>query len=272
MWDRDADLAAPGPTGWAAPTVAALAGLARRSGRAMLDLVLPPACASCRRPVADQSGLCSDCWHALALIERPYCERLGVPFAYDLGPGALSAEAIAHPPPFDRARAVARYDDIAGRLVRALKYRDRQEIAIVMGRMMARAGRELTGSADLILPVPLHRTRLLLRGFNQSAALARVIAHECGRPLSFDALLRTRATRHQVGLGAKERETNVRGAFRVRPEARLEIEGRSVLLVDDVFTSGATVAAATRALRRGGAGRVDVLVFARVVGKLGEPI
>ena len=272
MWDRDGDLAAPDDGGWAAPTVAALAGLARRSGRAMLDLVLPPACAACRMPVSDQSGLCSACWASLALIERPYCERLGIPFAYDLGPGALSAEAIAHPPPFKRARAVARYDDVAGRLVRALKYRDRQEIAIVMGRMMARAGGELTATADLIVPVPLHRTRLLMRGFNQSAALAGVVSRASGVPLPFDALVRTRATRHQVGLGAKERESNVRGAFRVRPEAKLELAGRTVLLVDDVLTSGATVAAAVRALRRGGAARVDVLVFARVVGKLGEPI
>ena len=272
MREHDGDLAAPEPAGWATEKAATLAGLLRRGGRAMLDLVVPPLCAACRMPVADQSGLCARCWGELSLIERPFCERLGLPFAYDLGPGALSAEAIAHPPPFDRARAVARYDRIAQRLVHALKYRDRQETAIVMGRMMARAGADLTGSADLLVPVPLHRTRLLMRGFNQSAALAGVVSRATGLPQSFDALVRTRATRHQVGLSAKEREANVRGAFRVRPEAKLEIAGRAVILVDDVLTSGATVEAAVRALRRAGAGSVDVLVFARVVGNSGGPI
>lgn len=272
MWDRDEDLAAPETAGWATEKAATLAGLVRRSGLAVLNLVVPPLCASCRMPVADQSGLCARCWSELALIERPFCDRLGIPFAYDLGPGALSAEAIANPPPFERARAVARYDRIAQRLVHALKYRDRQETAIVMGRMMTRAGADLTADADLLVPVPLHRTRLLLRGFNQSAALARVISRATGLPLSFDALVRTRATRHQVGLSAKDRETNVRGAFRVRPEAKLEIAGRAIVLVDDVFTSGATADAAVRALKRAGARSVDVLVFARVVGNSGEPI
>lgn len=272
MWEHDGDLAAPANAGWATETAATLAGLVRRGGRAMLNLVVPPLCASCRMPVADQSGLCARCWGDLALIERPYCERLGIPFAYDLGPGALSAEAIANPPPFDRARAVARYDRIAQRLVHALKYRDRQETAIVMGRMMARAGTDLTEAADLLVPVPLHRTRLLTRGFNQSAALAGVVSRASGVPLSYDALVRIRATSHQVGLSARERAANVRGAFRVRPEAKPEIAGRAIVLVDDVLTSGATVAAAVRALGRAGARTVDVLVFARVVGNSGEPI
>lgn len=271
MWEGDPDLAAP-PDRRAGDAFAALVGTLRRGGRVMLDLIVPPICASCRLPVAEQSGLCAACWSKLSLIERPYCERLGIPFAYDLGPGALSAEAIADPPPYDRARAVARYDDIARRLVHALKYRNRQETAILMGRMMARAGREVLADADLVVPVPLHRTRLLLRGFNQSAALATVIAKEANRPLALDALARVRATRHQVGLSASERESNVRGAFRVRPEAAIEITGRRLVLVDDVFTSGATVTAAVRALKRAGASAVDVLVFARVVGKLDQPI
>ncbi|MEW5424262.1 ComF family protein [Amorphus sp. 3PC139-8] len=271
MWEGDPDLAAP-PERRPGDSFAALVGSARRGGRMLLDLVVPPICASCRMPVADQTGLCSACWSKLALIERPYCERLGIPFAYDLGPGALSAEAIAAPPPFERSRAVARYDDIARRLVHALKYRNRQETAILMGRMMARAGQEILADTDLIVPIPLHRTRLLLRGFNQSAALAKVVARETNRPLSLDGLLRVRATRHQVGLSAQERESNVRGAFRIRPEAAIEITGRRLLLVDDVFTSGATVTAAVRALKRAGAASVDVLVFARVVGKLDQPI
>lgn len=252
--------------------LAAVGGLLRTGGRRLLDLAVPPACAACRAPVADQEGLCARCWGEMALIERPYCERLGIPFAYDLGPGALSAQAIADPPAFDRARAVARYDETAGRLVRALKYRDRQDIGRVMGRMMARAGSELLEDADLLVPIPLHRTRLLMRRFNQSALLAAAISRASGVPVSIDSLVRVRSTKHQVGLSATERETNVRGAFRVRPQALPEISGRRLVVVDDVLTSGATATAAVRTLKRAGAARVDVLVFARVVGPEAEPI
>ena len=209
--------------------------------------------------------LCPACWSRLKLIERPYCARLGTPFAYDLGPGALSAEAIADPPPFDRARAVAVYDDVSRRLVHGLKYRDRLELARWMANWMARAGAGLIGDADIIVPVPLHRRRLWWRRYNQSALLAHVLAEVAGKPTSGDLLIRIRATAQQVGLSAEERDRNVRGAFRVGREGKAMIAGRRVLLIDDVYTTGATVRAATRALIRAGASAVDVLTFARVV-------
>lgn len=231
----------------------------------LADLALPAQCLACQRPVARLGGLCVLCWGSLGLIEKPYCVRLGLPFAYDLGPGAVSAEAIAEPPPFDRLRAVARFDEVARKLVHGLKYRDRTELARWMGLWMARAGSELLAEADIVVPVPLHRRRLWLRRFNQSAALAGAVADEAGRPMAPMALKRIRATAQQVGLSANERDRNVRGAFQVPAEAKPAIAGRRVLIVDDVYTTGATARAATRALLRGGAARVDVLVFARVV-------
>lgn len=198
-------------------------------------------------------------------IERPYCEQLGIPFAYDLGPGALSAEAIAAPPPFQRCRAVCAFDDVARKLVHGLKYRDRLELAAWMGRWMARAGGELLAEADVIVPVPLHRRRLWSRRFNQSAVLAGPLAAAAGKSMASHVLVRIRPTRQQVGLSAAERDENVRGAFRVAPDKRAAIAGRRVLLVDDVYTTGATINAATRAIVRAGAAAVDVLVFARVV-------
>lgn len=237
----------------------------RGAATAVADLALPAQCLVCQRYVARLGGLCPACWGGLKLIERPFCERLGIPFAYDLGAGALSAEAIADPPPFDRARAVARFDDVSQKLVHGLKYRDRTELARWMGAWMARAGFELTAGADLVVPVPLHRRRLWLRRFNQSAALGRVIADEAGRPFDPMALKRIRATAQQVGLTPGQRDRNVRGAFRVPTEAKPRVAGRRVLLIDDVLTTGATVKAATRALLRAGAAGVDVLVFARVV-------
>jgi ComF family protein len=237
--------------------------------RGLIDLVLPPQCLACARPVTREGALCAGCWSKLRLIERPYCEQLGTPFAYDLGAGALSAEAIADPPPFGRCRAVAAFDDIARQLVHGLKYRDRLELAHWMADWMRRAGADLLAEADIIVPVPMHRRRLWSRRFNQSAALARAIAVKSDRPAGLTALERVRPTRQQVGLTANERDKNVRGAFRVPEGERLAVAGRRVLLVDDVYTTGATVKAATRALIRGGAASVDILVFARVVREAG---
>jgi len=237
--------------------------------RQAVDLALPPHCLACERPVGSFGALCPLCWGELRLIEKPYCARLGTPFTYDLGPGALSAEAIADPPPFDRCRAVAAFDEVARKLVHGLKYRDRTELARWMGGWMARAGAELLADAELIVPVPLHRRRLWWRRFNQSAALAQAVAIASGRSCAPLALARVKATRQQVGLSGAERGRNVAGAFRVLPGARAEVGGRRVLLVDDVYTTGATVKAATRALLRGGAAAVDVLVFARVVRPAG---
>ena len=239
----------------------------------LLDFVLPPLCPACRRPTAENGGLCGRCWGALDFIERPFCDRLGIPLAYDLGDGALlSPEAIAHLPAYDRARAAVVFGDIARALVHAFKYRDRLETATVMARAMARAGADLFDGADAMIPVPLHRSRLFSRRYNQAAILARAISDLGGKapPVALSVLKRARATRHQVGLSADERARNVAGAFFVAdPQA---VRGNNLILVDDVLTSGATVAAAAKALKRAGAGRVDVLVFARVVAGTGEPV
>jgi len=131
----------------------------RSALRLALDFALPQLCPSCREPLGDGNGLCAHCWSKLSLIEPPYCARLGIPFAYDPGPGLLSMEAIANPPAYDRARATVRYDDISRALVHSLKYGDRLDLAPTMGQWMARAGRELLADADALIPVPLHWRR-----------------------------------------------------------------------------------------------------------------
>ena len=134
------------------------AGAMRRAFGLTLDIALPQLCAACREPV-EGSGLCASCWNKLSFIAPPFCERLGIPFTYDPGPGVLSMEAIADPPAHRRARAAVRYDDIARTLVHAFKYGDRLDLAPTMGRWMANAGRELLREADAIVPVPLHWRR-----------------------------------------------------------------------------------------------------------------
>lgn len=239
-------------------------------GRA-LDVALPTLCPACREPVGGD-GLCAPCWSKLALIAPPYCERLGIPFAYDPGPGVLSMQAIADPPAYHRARAAVRYDDVAKSLVHALKYGDRLDLAPTMGRWMARAGRELLEGADALVPVPLHWRRLWARRFNQSALLAKAIAQHSGVAVADAALKRVKATTQQVGLSQAQRAENVQGAFRVADDRKAEVAGRRLVLIDDVLTSGATSDACTRALLRAGARNVDLLVFARVVDAARPPI
>ncbi len=241
--------------------------LLRRPLAYTLDLVFPPACAVCGVATGGHRGLCPKCWSGVRIIERPYCEVLGVPFSHDLGSGILSAEAIANPPPFDRLRAVALHDEAVRMLVHGLKYRDRTDLAPMMARWMLRAGDGTVERCDAILPVPLHRSRIFSRGFNQSAELARHLAGLSGRPLLPATLMRIRRTRQQVGLGARAREDNVRGAFAVAAGREADVAGKRVVLVDDVYTTGATVAAATRALRKAGAADITVLTFAMALAE-----
>jgi ComF family protein len=244
------------------------AGIAfRRFADAALDLVYPPACMSCRAATGSHGALCPRCWSEIRLIERPVCDRLGTPFSYDLGiPGLLSPEAMAHPPAYGRARAVARFEDGPARqLIHRLKYQDRMELADALGAWMARAGHDLLAEADCLIPVPLHRRRLLSRQFNQAQALAVAIGRCSGKPVESFVLKRVKRTKPQIGLTRAQRADNVQGAFAVSDAAKPLLAGRNVLLVDDVLTTGATINAAARALLRGGATRVDVLVFARVV-------
>ena len=243
-----------------------------RAGFALVaDVALPQLCPSCREPV-DGAGLCPACWSKLSFIAPPYCQRLGIPFAFDSGAGLLSMEAIADPPAYNRARAAVRYDDVARKLVHALKYGDRLDLAPTMGRWMARAGGELLADADALVPVPLHWRRQWARRFNHAALLAQIIARTNGRVVAHGALKRVKATPQQVGLDKSERAHNVQGAFRVPAAGRAEVAGRKLLLIDDVLTSGATIDACTRALLRVGATSVDVLVFARVVAGSRTPI
>lgn len=232
---------------------------------AAIDAVYPPVCAGCGHLVAVQRGVCPGCWASLRLIERPYCEVLGLPFSHDLGSGILSADAIAHPPVFDRLRSVALHDGIAKALVHGLKYRDRTDLAAMMAAWMVRAGDGAVEASDAVIAVPLHAFRLWGRRFNQSAELARAIARLSDRPFLATALIRTRRTAQQVGLGATAREDNVRGAFAVTEAGRAALFGKRVVLVDDVYTTGATVSSATRALKKAGVAEVTVLTFARAL-------
>lgn len=241
--------------------------------RLALDAVLPPTCAKCRVVVEQNGTVCADCWSGLRFISAPWCQSCGFPFEYDgADAGAahnagepLCADCLHSPKPFARARAALVYDDASRDLILAFKHADRTETVATLATWMALAGGELIGDADIILPVPLHWRRLFIRRYNQSALLAQKLSDRHGKTFASGILQRQRATRSQGHLSGAARLRNVTGAFRIRPSARSLIEGRRVLLVDDVYTTGATVNACVTCLLRGGADAVDVLTLARVL-------
>lgn len=212
----------------------------------LADFVLPPLCLGCRSSVMGHAGLCSRCWSKIDFIEPPRCDRLGIPLPFPSDETVISAAALANPPVYDRARAVARYDGVMRELIHALKYGDRHEGVALFSRWMIHAGADILEDADILIPVPLARLRLWSRRFNQSALLARAVARSTDLIDDPAVLVRTRRTASQVGLSAKQRKKNVAGAFSVPDRHRANIEGRNVLLLDDVITTGATVDACAR--------------------------
>nr|WP_295734459.1 ComF family protein [uncultured Bartonella sp.] len=235
-----------------------------------MNFLFPPTCPGCGVFVEKTGTICPECWKQLHFITKPYCPVMGTPFTYDQGEGFLSGEAIQSPPPFTRARSVVAHFGLARSLVTRLKYGDRTELAPFMAEWMTIAGKELIESADIIVPIPLHYRRFLKRTYNQATELSRNIARSTGKPLQPFVLKRQKNTRQQVGLLKKARQRNMIGAFIVPEKEKAKIKDKRVLLVDDVFTTGATVRSATKALLRGGAKSVDVLTFSRVLPDLYE--
>jgi ComF family protein len=238
----------------------------RHAVRRTLDLLLPPRCAACDNPVQTQGQLCGTCFGTTQFITPPFCARCGVPFAStdQGGPDELCPGCQAHPPVFRQARAALRYDDQARRLILPLKHGDRVELAAILAPMMARAGATLLQRADLLVPVPLHRGRLFERKYNQAAVLAFAVGRLAHRPVLPDALSRTRRTAPLDDKSPEERAQEIAGAIEVRAARQSKLTGRTVLLIDDVMTSGATANACADVLLGAGSAQVDVLAAARV--------
>lgn len=237
----------------------------RRSGRFLLDAVLPLRCFGCGVIVPAESALCASCWSGLTFLAEPCCACCGLPFPFDQGPRALCGACVSEPPRFDRARAALLYDEASRPLILAFKHGDRMEAAKPFARWMQVAGWSLLEEADFLVPVPLNRWRLFRRRYNQAALLAQALARETGVPLALDLLRRIRATPSQGRRSRQARKRNVAGAFALAPDAAERIRGSRLLLIDDVMTSGATLDEASKVLRRANPKKITVLTLARVL-------
>ena len=238
---------------------------ARALGRGVADLLLPPL-AHDSPEAAASAGMTPRAWSRVAFLEDPVCDGCGAGFEMDGGPFAAArcAACLAQPYAFDRARAACVYDDASRGLILKFKHGDQQPFAPLFARWIARSAAPLLDQADAVVPVPLHRLRLLSRRFNQAAEIARPLARDAGLDYLPDALIRTTHTTTQGGKSARGRRLNVRKAFEVSEAGRRRIRGRRILLVDDVLTTGATAEACARALIEAGARAVDLAVVARV--------
>lgn len=246
------------------PAVSACADTISR----VLDVILPPRCLSCDATVDRPHTLCAPCWRSMTFIAPPFCETCGIPFETDIGAGAICAACAASRPAFDRCRSAAVYDSASRSLILAFKRGDRTDMSIAFGRWMAHAGADILTGADFLVPVPLHWSRLFARRYNQAQLLASEVSRVTGIPVSVDMLLRTRKTPSMAHKSASARANNIRGAIKVNSGQRSVIEGASLVIVDDVLTTAATVGACARALKRAGAKRVDVLAVARAVRQI----
>jgi ComF family protein len=257
----------------ALPQIAGWRERLRRLGGAMLDSLLPPRCLACGELVDAQGRLCGECWGDIAFLYGRQCRSCGVPMPNVSAEAPICGRCLDEPPAFERARSALRYDGVARRLVLRFKHGDRIDGVATFASWMAKAGSDLVNAADLIVPVPLHRWRLVQRSYNQSALLARAIGKVAQKPVLVEGLVKLRATASQQRLDAAERRRNVRAKdFALSPSGRLLVPDRRVLLIDDVLTTGSTASACARCLLAGGASAVDLVTLARVVRDPYAPI
>lgn len=248
----------------ALPNLPPVRSFVKRLTALALDAGFPPVCLICNAHVSGENGICAECWPKITFISEPFCVQCGIPFEYSVPGLARCAGCIGDPPPFRAARSAFRYEDASKKIILSFKHGDALHALPALGTWLRQASSGLISECDVVVPVPLHRWRLISRRFNQSALLARHLAHNSELLYLPDSLIRTRDTKSQGRMSRSQRARNVQGAFAVPKKKRSSIIDRRVLLVDDVMTTGATARSCAKTLIRAGARSVDLITLARV--------
>ena len=230
----------------------------------LLDYALPPRCPACGDIVTETQAFCADCWRSIEFLGDPLCRVCGLDLpSQAMGEEAQCGACLAEPPPFDRARAVMRYGEVGRGIAHRLKYSRRVSLARVMAAQMRRLIQLEEGEEAMFVPVPLHRWRIWSRGFNQAALIGRQLSRFTGLPLETGLLKRTVNTPPLHSLGRRKRAQTLKGAFALADGAKDRIRGKTVILIDDIWTTGATASACAQLLKHGGAARVEVICWTR---------
>lgn len=233
--------------------------------RPIVDYALPPRCPICGVTVEADNHFCLSCWRQLDFLAKPWCAACGLPLAFGHPDDSLCGKCLGEDPPIhDGVRAVVRYDDQSSLIAMRLKYGTRLGLAKLIAEHLQKFISECSENT-IIIPVPLHRSRLWRRGFNQSVLIGRALARSSGIEMDYSVITRNKITPPLRGMSGKQRRKTVDRAFALRPDARAILSGKSVLLVDDVYTSGSTSNACARLLKKAGANQVLVFCWARVI-------
>jgi ComF family protein len=247
----------------------AMRGSVRAAGRRLLDVLLPPLCLRCREPVVEPQSVCGACWNGIRFLAPPWCAQCGIPFPHALGDDVRCGACLARPRAFSRLRAAIAYDEGSRDLILGFKHADKLEACPLLVRWMLASARDEVLKADLLVPVPRHWKRLLMRKYNQAGLLAHGLSRATGVRVAPQVLERRRATDSQGAMtSARARLKNVASVFNVPVASRGAVAGKNILVVDDVLTTGATVTACTKALLKAGAATVSIVTLARVVRPL----
>lgn len=235
----------------------------------ILDIILPPRCIVTGDIVERQGMISAQGFAGLYFIGFPHCSCCGVPFEFEVEGTAQCAECLKEPPGYETARSALKYNDRSRDVILGFKHADKTHAVTAFAPWLKRAGEGMLGQADFIVPVPLHRWRLLSRRYNQAALMAFALARETGVKCLPDALARVRATPSQGHMDRKDRADNVRKAFAFNMRYAGQVKGKTIVLVDDVYTTGSTVKECAKVLLGAGAAKVHVLTLARVANSAG---
>lgn len=234
-------------------------------GQKLLNFLLPPLCPFCRTLVSENKTVCAPCWSQIQFISAPYCPQCAKPFEFGSAANDLKcAKCLVTPPSYQATRVAFKYDDFSRKLILSFKHHDAIHLGPLLAQWMYGGGKDILTDADFLVPVPLHWTRLLKRGYNQAAILSKELSKLSGIPTKLKVLKRPRRTPTQGSLTPKQRQDNVRNAFKVPPSTLSQIRGKTLVLIEDVITTGATLNSCAKTLLKAGAKEVRVIAVGRV--------